>query len=470
MDLPIALKKKGGVNEPPYAGANGDRARAVAALHDLCGVYTKPDLVQCVLDRIGWTAEADLASARLLEPAAGDGAFLAEAAGRLVRSLRRHGAEPKIEHLRERILAFELVAGEAAKARQAVVNQLVGHGLHHATARAAAAAWVKTADFLLADLPPASFTHVAGNPPYVRWAKVPSALRDAYSTRLSEDVARGDLLLPFLDRSFSLLAPRGTCGLVCSDRWRYAVYARAFRAKWLDRLDLESSPAERPNEAFNRQVYVYPDILTASPRRSPKPATKSKRNQGKTLEELGCTVRVGPALGLAKAFVVAPGETPVEPEVIHPWVDTDEVVEGEVKQPRRRVISTSDADGKLIDLAAYPRLAAHLENHRETLEKRYIVRQGASWYRTIDRILPADWSAPKLLVPELAKVPRVAIDYGGAIPSHGLYCIFAPDGEIEAIYDRLRDGKLATALAPIAPKVKGTYTRCYRRFLMQMAV
>ena len=136
----------------------------------------------------------------------------------------------------------------------------------------------------------------------------------------------------------------------------------------------------------------------------------------------------------------------------------------------KRVIATSDAEGKLLDLASYPKLATHLAAFRGRLEQRYIVRQGAKWYRTIDRIVPADWAGPKLVVPELAKVPHVAVDHSGAIPSHGLYCIFSPERDIEDIYERLRDGKLAKALTPIAPKVKGSYTRCYGRFLKQMRV
>ena len=64
----------------------------------------------------------------------------------------------------------------------------------------------------------------------------------------------------------------------------------------------------------------------------------------------------------------------------------------------------------------------------------------------------------------------MAIDRSGAIPSHGIYCIFSPTREIEEVYERLRDGKLAKALAPVAPTVKGSYTRCYGRFLKQMRI
>ena len=439
-------------------------------MHKLCGVYTRAPLVRGVLDRIGWTETADLAEARLLEPAAGAGAFVVEAAVRLVRGMQRRGIAPTIKDLRERILAFELVPAEAEKARRALRDALAGLGLHHATARAAARAWVKTADFLLAELPANRFTHVAGNPPYVRWAKVPEALRLVYSAQLPSSVARGDLLLPFLHRSFSLLAPRGRCGLVCSDRWRYAAYGQAFRAQWLPLMDVQTEPTAKPSEAFSRDVDVYPDVLIASRHPPPKRTPSPRRGSGNTLEDLGCTVRVGPALGLTSAFVVPPGETPIEPELLHRWVDTGEVVEGSVNWRGRRVIATWGAQGGLVDLESHPRLAAHLAGFRERLARRYIVRHGAAWYRTIDRVAPADWAAPKLLVPELAKVPRLALDRAGAIPSHGIYCIFSPEREIEEIYERLRNGKLAKALAPIAPKVKGSYTRCYGRFLRQMRV
>lgn len=423
-----------------------------------------------MLDRIGWTVDADLAGARLLEPAAGAGAFVVEAGVRLVRGLQRRGIEPTMKNLRGRILAFELVPAEALNARRVVRHALRELGLHHATARAAALAWVKTGDFLLAELPDAHFTHVAGNPPYVRWAKVPETLRLAYAARLSLTVARGDLLLPFLDRAFSSLSPGGRCGLVCSDRWRYSAYAQAFRAEWLPRLSVRTEAAAKPSEAFNRDVHAYPDILVASRRTAPRRTGKPGRKRGDTLEELGCTVRVGPALGLTSAYVAAPGETPVESELLHPWVDTAEVAEGAVNWRGRHIIVTSDAQGNLVDLASYPQLAAHLAKFRERLASRHIVRQGAPWYRTIDRILAADWAGPKLLVPEIAKVPRLSIDRSGAIPSHGIYCIFSAEREIEEIYERLRDGRLAKALAPIAPKLKGSYTRCYGRFLKQMRI
>ena len=423
-----------------------------------------------ILDLVGWTAAQDLSDARLLEPAAGDGAFLDAAAERLVHSLANHGHEARIKNLRNRILAFELVPKEAAKARRRVVTRLIALGIHQATARACANAWVKTGDFLLADRMHEGFSHVVGNPPYIRWSKIPSPLRSAYTRRLPKTVSRGDLCLPFLDRSFDLLAPHGKCGFICSDRWRYAGYGEAFRQKWLPLMDIETEGAGRPKDVFHRDVYVYPDILLASRRQQPKPSADRRRKRGQTLADLGCTIRVGPALGVAAAFLLNPGESEVEDELMHPWIDSRDVNSNGIRPKGRRVIAPYHADGSLIELDDFPVFAERLNGFKERLENRYIVRQGAPWYRTIDRIRASDWSAAKLLVPELAKVPLVALDRSGAIPCHGIYCIFSPERDIVEIHDRLSKGKLARALSPLAPKVKGSYTRCYRRFLSAIEV
>ncbi|MYH15506.1 MAG: hypothetical protein F4149_10075 [Gammaproteobacteria bacterium] len=445
-------------------------SKAAEELHHLCGVYTKPATVDRILNLVGWTAAQDLSDARLLEPAAGDGAFLDAAAERLVNSLANHGHEPRIKNLRDRILAFELVPEEAAKARRRVATRLIALGIHQATARACANAWVKTGDFLLADRMHKGFSHVVGNPPYIRWSKIPSPLRSAYTRRLPKTVSRGDLCLPFLDRSFELLAPQGKCGFICSDRWRYAGYGEAFRRKWLPLMDIETEGAGRPKDVFHRDVYVYPDILLASRRRQPTSNGRRRRKRGQRLTELGCTIRVGPALGVAEAFLLNPEDSEVEAELLHPWIDTCDISAARIQPSSRRVIAPYHADGTLINLEEFPALAARLGLFKQRLENRYIVRQGAPWYRTIDRIRASDWSPPKLLIPELAKVPLVSLDRSGAIPSHGIYCIFSPERDINEIYDRLSNGKLARALSPISPKVKGSYTRCYGRFLSAMAI
>jgi hypothetical protein len=171
-------------------------------------------------------------------------------------------------------------------------------------------------------------------------------------------------------------------------------------------------------------------------------------------------------LGHTPAYVLRPEENDVEPQLLRRWIDASEIGAGTILWTGRRVIQMYGPDGKLLNLTEFPRLNKRLERFRGQLTQRAIVRNGAVWYRPIDRLLASDWSRPKLLVPELAQAPRVAIDHSDAVPSHGVYAIFAPDDDVEAIYAKLNGPRLASALEGISPRVGNNFVRCYKRFLM----
>jgi adenine-specific DNA-methyltransferase len=464
---------------PETTSAASTRARAarrqkvsaeVKELHRRCGVYTKVEVVCRILDAIGWSEDVDLSRACLLEPAAGDGAFVAEAARRLVASLRRRGIKLTTKTLLARIVAYELHAREAESARQRTIDALREAGVNRRTAEACARAWIITGDFLRAKLPLNRFTHAAGNPPYVRWSKIPSALRAKYESSLPKEMIGGDLFLPFLDRTLDALITNGRCGFICSDRWRFMAFAERFREKWLSKLQIVSETTLSATEAFTKDVDSYPTILIALKRPPLKKSQSTRIKKGRTIGELGYTIRVGPALGHTPAFVLERDEDDVETELLRPWVDGSEVQEGVIKWGGRRVITMCGSDGKLIDPKAFPKLKARLARFKKQLKQRSIVKNGAEWYTTIDRVISKDWKRPKILIPELAKVPRVAIDRTGKIPSHGVYAVFADDDQIEKLYEALRGGKLAKYLEGIAPKVKGGYVRCYKRFLINIVL
>lgn len=457
------------ITRPSKGSTGASRYQEIQALHRRCGVYTKPDVVSRILDAIGWREDSHLSQSTLLEPAAGNGAFVAEAARRLIASFRRHSLELKVRHLKGRISAFELHPGEARRAQKRVVKVLRGLGVHKLTAESCARVWIVNSDFLMAKLPSGVFSHAVGNPPYVRWSKIPPKLKAKYTRKLARVVTGGDLFLPFLDRALELLRPGGRLGFLCSDRWRFMAFADGFRNKWLPRLKIESEDTLASEAAFEGRVDSYPSVLIGSKRARIKVVTAGKR-RGKSLVELGCVIRVGPALGHTPAFVLERDEHDVEPQVLRPWVDGSEIREGVVAWRGRRVICMNQPDGQLVDLRRYPRLKRRLERHGAALKKRSIVALGAEWFRPIDRVRADTWMRPKLLVPELARVPRLTIDRSGTIPSHGVYAIFVPDDDVDALYERLRDGKLGRALKGIAPMVKGNYVRCYRRFLSMVRV
>lgn len=449
---------------PPSTGKR-EETSDIEELHGRCGVYTRRAVAIRLLDAIGWKADADLSQARLLEPAAGDGVFVGEAAGRLLTSLSRLGNGAHKDKLLDRIVAFEIHPVEARRARQRVREILRVFGLKRADAAIVARTWVRANDFLLAEIAEESFTHVVGNPPYARWSKIPSRLRCKYEARLPRRMACGDLFLPFLDLSIGYLKKGGLLGFVCSDRWRYMAFAEKFRTARLSQVIVEKDKRIDAAEAYERNVDTYPSLLVLRRRhRTRGQVTARIPTKGLTLVEGGYQVRVGPALGCTSAFVLNPEEG-AEPELLAPWLDGSEISDGEIRWRGRRVITMHDADGKLRDIDEFPVAKVRLEKHRSYLEGRSIVRAGATWYKPIDRVRKSDWSRPKLLIPELAKVPRVALDLSGAIPSHGVYAIFASDDNLETLRMRLEGGGLALALKGLSPRVKGGYLRCYRRFL-----
>ncbi len=444
----------------------------IANLHDRCGVYTRAETVNKILDSVRWTHREDLSEAQLLEPASGDGAFVAEAASRLLRSMRNSNLRLSAKSLIDRIVAFELHPVEADKAQRRIIEVLVVEGLSIPSARKVAASWIRCEDFLLAELPEAGFTHIVGNPPYARWSSIPEALRQSYEKKLPGRMARGDLFLPFLDLSIGYLRKDARLGFVCSDRWKFMGFAEEFRRDRLPDVDVEIDEKVEAANVYVRDVDAYPTLLVIKRRKSRKARISSvARTSRKTLGDAGYRIRVGPALGCTPAFVLEPGEEEnIEPELLARWVDGSEVQESHITWRGRHVMALYDDAGKLRDLDDFPLAKARLESYRPQLMARAVVDNGAVWYRPIDRVMAVNWCGPKLLVPELAKVPRLALDESGAIPSHGVYAIFRPDGDLGDLYELLRDGGLAQALDGIAPQVKGGFVRCYKRFLERICL
>lgn len=447
----------------------GDHIADVEALHQRCGVYTRSSVVRTLLDAIGWDASNDLSEARLLEPAAGDGAFVVEAASRLLASLAARNVMPTASVLTDRIVAFEIHPGEAERGRSRIADALVAGGLSGDLADDIARQWMRTDDFLLDGLSEGGYTHVAGNPPYSRWSRIPEAMRRRYERTLPRRMTHGDLFLPFLDLGIGCLEPEGRLGFVCSDRWRNMAFAEGFRRARLPEVIVELDEPVGSDDVYERRVDVYPSLLVMRRRTvgSGVPPIVTERS-GRTLAEAGYRVRVGPALGHTPAFVLEPDEADVEEELLAHWVDAREIMEGRVEYRGRRVIAMHDGQGRLQDLDEFPLASDRFERHRDQLERRSIVRLGAPWFRPIDRVVASEWHRPKLLIPELAKVPRVAFDLSGSVPSHGVYAIFAPDDDLEELYDLLRDGGLEKGLYVHAPRVKGGYIRAYKHVLDRM--
>src|SRR5260370_28550096 len=187
-------------------------------------------------------------------------------------------------------------------------------------------------------------------------------------------------------------------------------FAERFRRKWLPRIIIKSERKSSSVEAFDDNVDSYPTILIGSKRPLGEKTHKLRKvKRGKPYADLGCVVNVGATLGHTPAYVVAPHEDDVEPELLQPWIDGTEIAEGRLSWKGRRVVVMYGNDEKLVDLKRFPLLRARLRRFNARLQTRSIVINGAPCFRPIHRVIAANWSRPKLLVPKLAKTTRLAI-------------------------------------------------------------
>nr|WP_246422241.1 N-6 DNA methylase [Nocardiopsis mwathae] len=147
-------------------------------------VFTRGWVVDLILDLVGYTADRDLASLRLAEPACGAGAFMMAVTRRLSASCRAHGRD--IADAVHAAQALDLIPLNVKKTQEVVRAQLLADGWAASSVDAVVEAWVRQGDYLLADPPDQGFDFVVGNPPYIRLEDVPrdrtAHYRAAYPT------------------------------------------------------------------------------------------------------------------------------------------------------------------------------------------------------------------------------------------------------------------------------------------------
>lgn len=451
---------------------------AIEQLHDRCAIYTSGPTAARLLDLIGWNSDADLSRAVFLEPCAGEGSILLEGVRRLLHSFRSHGRALSLSDLTPRIKSFELHPGAAATVRRLLRNLLIKESIAPQLADQLVLDWVSERDFLLET--PERATHVAANPPYVRWKNLPTILADVYREILPTMSTRGDLSVAFLNRMQEWASDGGSIAALTSDRWMFAQYGDAFLRDTKLRGWTITVADERPADPFMKVVGAYSAIVLLTP--SGKPVhhlSSNKREKAQamqrdllarhgSLHEAGCTVRVGPALGSGRTFILDPDDVAeVEDELVRPFVERKDLVGSAVDIERLRVVVPYDRGGVLIDPAQWPGFTTWVERRREALSKRSQFREKDQYWRTIDAV-PTLWSrGPKLLMPELCNMPFVTIDRTQAIPAHSLYAIWPGEWPVDVLQRVLNGGLLEITAKAEAPALKQGWMRFYKRFLLR---
>ena len=233
-----------------------------AGIEERGAVFTNPEVVHFMLDLVGYTADRDLTVLRILEPSFGDGDFLLPIIDRLLASWRTH--QPDLEPysaLNDCLRGVELHRKTAAATERKVIAHLQAGGIDKAAAQDLAGSWLLQDDFLAASLE-GQFTHVIGNPPYVRQELISAALMKFYRSKYATVYDRADLYIPFIERGLTLLEPGGQLSFICSDRWMKNRYGGRLRKLVAEGYHLKHYVDMVGTNAFRSEVAAYTSITT----------------------------------------------------------------------------------------------------------------------------------------------------------------------------------------------------------------
>lgn len=499
------------------AEATGTEARGA--------IFTRPEVVDFILDLAGYTEDQPLHKVRLLEPSCGRGDFLLPVVRRLLNAWRAAtGTGSALDDLSDAIRAVELHR-ETLRATQTALESLLKHeGLASATATALAERWLSQGDFLLAPLD-RQFDFVVGNPPYVRQELIPAPLLAEYRSRYRTLYDRADLYIPFIERSLSLLAPGGNLGFICADRWMKNRYGGPLRRLVAERFHLKIHVDMVNTPAFHSDVIAYPAITIISREvpgvtriahrptidratlatlaetlrapNLPKPTgavrelarvvagsepwllessaqlTLIRRlEQGfPCLEAVGCKVGIGVATGADQAFIGDYIALDVEPDRKLRLATTQDIVSGDMQWRGQGIINPFADTGGLVDLRDYPRLRRYLEARREVIADRHCAKKvPRNWYRTIDRITPALASREKLLIPDIKGNANVVFEGGELYPHHNLYYVTSDEWDLRALQAVLLSALTRFFVAAYSTKMRGGFLRFQAQYLRRIRV
>lgn len=495
---------------------------ANSGIEERGAIFTRKEVVEFILDLVGYTSDKPLYEQRILEPSFGQGDFLIPAIYRLLTayfSQRGHQGDISNEII-DCVRAVELHENSYDGTRSTVGTLLSQFGISKEEGKILLNAWLIHSDFLLTELP-FKFSLVVGNPPYVRQELIPDVLIREYRRRFQTIYDRADLYIPFIEKSLSLLVPEGSLGFICSDRWMKNKYGGPLRRFVAHGYHLKYYIDMVDTQAFQSEVMAYPAITIITKEQSGvtriahRPSIDSANltslaselvnstmgNQSvtevvdvvagsepwilhsfdqlalvrrledsfPTIEETGCTIGIGVATGADKVFIAPYEDLNVETDRKIPLVKTDDIRGGTVLWRGRGIINPFKESGQLVCLSDYPKLAAYLTKNEKVLRGRHVaIRSQDSWYRTIDRIYPGLMVRPKLLIPDIKRNAQVVYEDGRFYPHHNLYYIISDIWNLRALQAVLMSGIARLFVSIYSTRMRGGYLRFQAQYLRRI--
>jgi hypothetical protein len=492
-------------------------------------IFTKPEIVDLILDLAGYVADGERLAARpLLEPSCGDGAFLAVVVRRMIESELHHMQlicwdDPVLD---DAIRAADISIHAIVSARNMVAGLLMEAGCDANRALALAETWIVQTDFLLRTWPTA-FEFVVGNPPYVRVEDVPRKVLSRYRELFTTATDRADLYVAFVEKGLELLSTTGTLGFICANRFTKNKYGGALRQLIADRYHVRHYVNLEHTQPFISDVSAYPAIIVIDrargqsthaatlddidtgtlsmvrsqalgqervsgpmrefrewyPSGSPWMTTCDTEHAMLTalneslpiLEESGgrTKVGIGVATGADAVFILDAKHSDIEESRQIPLVLAADVANEELTWSGKYLLNPfeDEAVGRLVSLSDYPGLAGYLEQHGSLLRKRHVARSRPdAWYRTIDRVWPTLQYKEKLVIPDIQSTSLIGFDIGEFYPHHNLYWITSDTWPLLALKALLRSAMVYNQVRAYSVQMRGGSLRYQAQTLRRIRV
>lgn len=486
-------------------------------------VYTPDAVVELVLDQEFGVAGAP--AGPVLDPACGAGAFVTGIVARIGAAFADEGVDITEGQGRRRFLRSveQLVWGidvdsGAVEVTLREVRLLVEQLSPGPLSATFLSENIVVGNFLDEGFGPHGkpYRHIVGNPPYVPIDRIKPADRAAYRGRFTSAVGRIDLYYLFMEQAVRILQHGGSWTLITPDKFLSNRTGQALRTFLLNSGAIRTLSRFGSHSVF-RDAATVPCITTWVKGQEPlavqrhielpvgaAPSVKTVANVPRAAFQdstwtfhsaeasslldaitaghrcLGDHVHrisAGPATGYNPAFVVdAETAADLDETLVHPTVRGRDVGRFMIGSPDRAFMVIPyvwDADGKanLVDLDEYPRTRRWLEKHRGALEARHAVRKwGKAWWDLHDPITLPLHRTEKLLVPDVARRNRFAVDPGKCVPQHSAYYLL-PDGiDADVLAAVLNSAPVELVMRSIAPLVKDGFSRYRRQYLLQLPI
>ena len=501
-----------------------DKARAKISLSkgvEKGEVYTKSEVVEFMLDIIGYTATKDLTQFSILEPSFGRGGFLKAIVKRLLESFFKfHPGENLYAVLSDCIRAVEISKNSFKQTQMDIIDLMSNHGINIDETKNILKKWISNSDFLLLDFDMDEFDYIVGNPPYIRQEKLSDAILERYKLRYKTIYDRADIYIPFIDRSLDLISTSGKLSFICSDRWVKNKYGKILRGKVSKDFNVDIFIDMKKSNAFLKEVTAYPSIFIISRKKNNKSLTKIPVNpigdvknlnqlnvdlkngtnisffndiafrdepwlmdcpsslrvlrkiesEFSIIENEGCRVGIGVASGNDKVYIV-PETINVEEDRKLPILLAKDIKTGKINYKGMVLLNPFEKDGALISINDYPMLKKYFNKNSKLIKKRYVAKKNPSaWFRTIDKVHSNLIKEKKLLIPDIKGRANIVLDHGKFYPHHNLYYILSNNWEIEALQAILRSSLSLFFIGMYSVQMRGGYLRYQAQYLRRIRV